>query len=829
MRRGTVQAPESSLLDRLVGAGVCTPADFARARRLVHRLGDDLPMFESVWLDALVRLGCLTPHQVERIESKSDLVISAAANPSNGGSSRFVIVDHLGGGPLGETLLVRGDDGCRWVAKHLSPTALVSAESRTRLANLTSRLSRLAASDSQFAVRGPTRLLSDGESDWLFSPCCDGPSAQELLVSRGRFPSEVVIEMARQLVAGLARLEAAGLSHGDIRPIHIRLSRRGQVVLVDTGVRSALDPDVSIHTRWSVDRYDGIAPELIGTGTPADARSDHYALGCALWQLLTGRPPFPGGDPLGKLSAHQLRTIADPRELAPDTDDRLAVELERWMARDPALRPQSWAATHDRWSLLFPSRPRRVESYRAFCERPTPKLPGERHGRFSLIPGGGWSAVAALLLIGGGVVATLSRSVDSPALLAIGQAWIESRLSGTEASTGSSTHPEKPGATAVGERDERGRLPLPAPTAEGVIELLPNELYRPDGLSVVGALTIRTSRPMVTPDRSVPSSNLDSPEVSAAEWATILPDESPLTISCTELRIEGVRMAPLSPRSSAAVAGKAPPSAAPSQLRTLLHVRAARLDLRNVRFDLVDAATTGETATRSLSSVTQPGPAAIHWQPSDLSEARAGEARLENVVWFGHAAGITITAPLRTVEMVNCLKVGLGPAVALSASIPRTGSRFLLDHVTLRESGAAIRWGGGETPSEPESLLLEATDCVFQPHASAGLIEWFGEEVTTDRLMAVSIQGSGSIMPDASALGLAIDPRTRKTAPVDLQYVSTDGLAGETPRFIGPATNHPADSALSSAVSPRRTDRLQGIDPSTLAGAGSAIKDRAAR
>ena len=74
-----------------------------------------------------------------------------------------------------------------------------------------------------------------------------------------------------------------------------------------------------------------------------------YALGCVLWQLLAGRPPFPGGDPLVKLRAHQARAIDDVRKWAPDTPAALAEGIAWLTQRDPAQRPAHFGEVLERW------------------------------------------------------------------------------------------------------------------------------------------------------------------------------------------------------------------------------------------------------------------------------------------------------------------------------------------------------------------------------------------------------------------------------------------------------------------------------------------------
>ena len=87
---------------------------------------------------------------------------------------------------------------------------------------------------------------------------------------------------------------------------------------------------------------DYLAPER-GGGDPTDGRSDLYALGCTFYHLLTGQPPFPGGDWAAKLLRHRLDAPASVRALRPDLPASVAAVVERLMARDVSDRPATAA------------------------------------------------------------------------------------------------------------------------------------------------------------------------------------------------------------------------------------------------------------------------------------------------------------------------------------------------------------------------------------------------------------------------------------------------------------------------------------------------------
>src|SRR5690606_6286963 len=115
------------------------------------------------------------------------------------------------------------------------------------------------------------------------------------------------------------------------------------------GVRPAVLPETTIHDPLTLEACDGVAPELIGTGLGASAASEMYALGCLLWQILAGRPPYWMADPLMKLAAHQTQRIPDVRSIAPDTSGPLAEMIEAMTSPDANRRPRGFDDLLIRW------------------------------------------------------------------------------------------------------------------------------------------------------------------------------------------------------------------------------------------------------------------------------------------------------------------------------------------------------------------------------------------------------------------------------------------------------------------------------------------------
>src|SRR5439155_21259081 len=135
----------------------------------------------------------------------------------------------------------------------------------------------------------------------------------------------------------------------------------GQVKIVDFGLAhlasGAGGPATPISSAPLLGTLDYAAPEQARDPAGVDTRADVYSLGCTLYHLLTGRPPFPGGTPLQTLLCHQERAPRPVTELRPDVPEALATILERMLAKEPHQRHATpGEAAEDLAALLGPGR-----------------------------------------------------------------------------------------------------------------------------------------------------------------------------------------------------------------------------------------------------------------------------------------------------------------------------------------------------------------------------------------------------------------------------------------------------------------------------------------
>lgn len=157
---------------------------------------------------------------------------------------------------------------------------------------------------------------------------CDGVPLSDLIRRAGALPVEVVRAAAGQMAGGLARAHRAGIAHRDLKPANVLLTTDGLAKLADFGLARSLSDDLGLTQFGQIvgtPRY--MAPEQLH-GERGDARADLFALGCIVYELLTGRPLFQARK-FGQLIEERLQwSLPDRDEIAPALDPELYTLLK---------------------------------------------------------------------------------------------------------------------------------------------------------------------------------------------------------------------------------------------------------------------------------------------------------------------------------------------------------------------------------------------------------------------------------------------------------------------------------------------------------------------
>ena len=168
-----------------------------------------------------------------------------------------------------------------------------------------------------------------------------GRTIRDIIRDHGALDPREGVNYALQLATALRHTAAAGVVHRDIKPSNIIITPRGRAKLVDLGlakkVASESFGDLTI-AGTTLGTFDYISPEQAKDPRNVDVRSDIYSLGCTLYHMLAGAPPYPEGTVLQKLLDHQGKDIPDPAKKNPRISPRLSAVVRRMMAPEPRER-----------------------------------------------------------------------------------------------------------------------------------------------------------------------------------------------------------------------------------------------------------------------------------------------------------------------------------------------------------------------------------------------------------------------------------------------------------------------------------------------------------
>ncbi|QOV41000.1 serine/threonine protein kinase [Streptomyces ferrugineus] len=257
-------------------------------------------------------------------------------------AGRYRLGESIGRGGMGEVW--RAYDTT--LARHVAVKLLLPQDSDP---TATSRFRLEAQTAARIGHPNVVGVRDFGEYDnrlFLVMELVEGDSLARLLAVSGAQPAERVARIAAQAAAGLAAAHRQGIVHRDIKPGNLLLDTDGTLKIGDFGIARFMDdPGAALTaTGQIVGTSLYLAPER-ALGQPAGPASDVYALGCVLYQLLTGRPPFQADSAVAILHQHLDAAPVPPRELGvaglPPAFENYLLGL---LAKEPEQRPTAQQA-----------------------------------------------------------------------------------------------------------------------------------------------------------------------------------------------------------------------------------------------------------------------------------------------------------------------------------------------------------------------------------------------------------------------------------------------------------------------------------------------------
>ncbi|MBL7209797.1 MAG: protein kinase [Dehalococcoidia bacterium] len=198
------------------------------------------------------------------------------------------------------------------------------------------REARATASLSHPHIVSIFDIGQEDESHYLILEFVDGPNLGGLISSQpgGRCDGGTTLRIGSQVCQALEYAHSHGILHRDIKPENIMITSEGLPKLMDFGLARALGGP-KLTQRGVIVGIPAYLPPEQALGKPSDVRSDLYSLGSVLYEMVAGRPPFPGDDPVKVIFSHINDLPMMPRRITPEIPEALEQVIMKLLSKDP--------------------------------------------------------------------------------------------------------------------------------------------------------------------------------------------------------------------------------------------------------------------------------------------------------------------------------------------------------------------------------------------------------------------------------------------------------------------------------------------------------------
>lgn len=274
----------------------------------------------------------------QKVTIVSDNLISDNLN-SNVQLGDYTLVECVGGGGMGRVYRALDNRLDRYVAlKVLAPNQNSD--------DFRERFTIEAKASAKLHHENIVTVYSYGEINgltYLAMEYIPGINIRDLVSQNGPLSVDDTLSYAIQLAAALEHINQKGIVHRDIKPSNVLITEGNTVKVIDLGLaKNNMAPAGELTaTGVTLGTFDYISPEQARDPRNVDIRSDIYSMGCSLFYMLTGQPPYPKGTALQKLLRHQGEAPPNVQDFRADVPDRLANIITRCMAKNADMRYQT--------------------------------------------------------------------------------------------------------------------------------------------------------------------------------------------------------------------------------------------------------------------------------------------------------------------------------------------------------------------------------------------------------------------------------------------------------------------------------------------------------
>ncbi|MHB8460478.1 MAG: serine/threonine-protein kinase [Candidatus Limnocylindrales bacterium] len=306
----------------------------------------------------------------------------------------FTIVEAIGHGAFSDVFLATDPAGRRVVMKCPHEAILADVNSFDRFR----REMQIARTLDHPGIQRSLDVGGDRSRPYLVLEYVEGETLRALLAHEQRLELDRAIDLARQLAAAMAYAHGRSVYHRDLKPENLLVTPDGRLIVTDFGI-ALMAGARRLTYRWftsAVGTPDYMAPEQV-QGKRGDARTDVYAIGVILYEMLAGRVPWEGDNPLSVMSQHLSAAVPPLHAINPAVPAPIEGIVRKCLRKDPDERYRdAGALLHDleRWHDLDISR---------FVFADEAPLRPESKGRLWLLVAGisiGFLAACVILVVG---------------------------------------------------------------------------------------------------------------------------------------------------------------------------------------------------------------------------------------------------------------------------------------------------------------------------------------------------------------------------------------------------------------------------------------------
>jgi serine/threonine-protein kinase len=249
------------------------------------------------------------------------------------------LLGHIGSGGMSSVYLAE-----HIVMKHLRAVKVLpkSKLGKTSYLERFQREAKAIASLNHPNIVRAYDIDNEKDTHYIVMEYVEGVDLQVLVQKHGPLPYAIVADYIAQAAHGLQHAHDSGLIHRDVKPANLLINKDGVIKVLDLGLALFQDQsDASLTMEYNdkvLGTADYLAPEQALNSHTVDNRADIYGLGCTMYFLLTGHPPFPDGSIASRIVKHQNVMPPDIRVDRPDCPGELDGICVKMMQKDPKFR-----------------------------------------------------------------------------------------------------------------------------------------------------------------------------------------------------------------------------------------------------------------------------------------------------------------------------------------------------------------------------------------------------------------------------------------------------------------------------------------------------------